>query len=200
MCVDLSTQVFRILHFAVHVSHKIYTWNGPHTRNQRNYAVLPIFFSQKFKFCTDFVWIFSLIDIRPLFSMFLLPKVPIVLPNASNKNCIKLNFLQTTQWTHVFISSRSGARGHQRFVNFERVHWNGKYVHFRAEHCRKYRLYPKMLYLKVVQNYFSYKNLTKRICLSSLVVKLGTKICHSYTSALYFKNGKSLEAPSSTSG
>ncbi len=44
----------------------------------------------------------------------------------------------------------------------------------------------------------SYKSLSERICLSPLVV--APKICHSYTSALYFKNSKSLEAPSSTTG
>ncbi len=43
--------------------------------------------------CADFVSIFSLVDIRPLFSVLLLPKVPIVLTNVLNKNCIKFNFL-----------------------------------------------------------------------------------------------------------
>ncbi len=61
--------------------------------------------------CTDFVLIFSLVNIRPLFSVLLLLKVPIVFTNASHKNCIKLTFLQKTQWAHVFISSRRGARG-----------------------------------------------------------------------------------------
>ncbi len=57
------------------------------------------------------VRIFSLVDIRPLFPVLLLPKVPIVLTYALNKNCIKLNFLKRSQWAHVFTSSRSGARG-----------------------------------------------------------------------------------------
>ncbi len=69
---------------------------------------------------------FLLVDIRPLFSVLLLPKVPIVLTNALNKNCIELNFLQKTQWVYGFISSRSGASVHQRFVNFEILYWNRK--------------------------------------------------------------------------
>ncbi len=51
-------------------------------------------FVRIFPLSTDFVQIFSLVDIRPLFSVLLLPKVPIVLTNASNKNCIKFNFLK----------------------------------------------------------------------------------------------------------
>ncbi len=53
---------------------------------------------------------------------------------------------------------------------------------------------------QVVQNCISYKNFTERICLSSLIEKRGSSkdLPHSYTSALYFKNGKSLEAPSPT--
>ncbi len=39
---------------------------------------------------------------------------------------IKLNFLQKTQWAHVFISSRSGARGHQGYAIFEIMNLNGK--------------------------------------------------------------------------
>ncbi len=87
-----------------------------------------MFFFSKICFLNFFqqcVRISFLVDIRPLFSVLLLPKVPIVLKNALNKNRIALNFLQKT-WAYVFISSRSGARGHQRFVNFEIVHWNGK--------------------------------------------------------------------------
>ncbi len=38
-------------------------------------------------------------------------KVSIVLKNASNKNCIKRNFLQKAPSAHVFISPRSGGRG-----------------------------------------------------------------------------------------
>ncbi len=38
----------------------------------------------------------------------------------------KIKFSQKTWWAHVLISPRSGARGHQRFVIFEIMHWNGK--------------------------------------------------------------------------
>ncbi len=87
-------------------------------------SIVATYFFQKSVFllllsawCMDFVRIFSLVDIRPLFSVLLLPKVPIVLTIASNKNCIKLNFLKKSQWAHVFISSRSGARRQQRLLN-----------------------------------------------------------------------------------
>ncbi len=65
--------------------------------------MLPDFFFRKSIFlkllsalCTDFVRIFLLVDIRSLFSVHLLPKVPTVLKNALNKNYIELNFLQKT--------------------------------------------------------------------------------------------------------
>ncbi len=41
----------------------------------------------------------------------MLPKVTILLKNASNKKCIILNFQQQTQWAQVFFSPRSGAKG-----------------------------------------------------------------------------------------
>ncbi len=36
--------------------------------------------------------------------------------NASNKNSLKLNFLQKTPKTHISISPRSGAKGRQTFA------------------------------------------------------------------------------------
>ncbi len=81
-----------------------------------------------FSLCIDFVQIFFPVDIKLLFSVLLLPEVPIVLTNVLNKNYIKIKFLQKIHWEHVFISSRSGARGHQRFVNFEIVHWNSMFT------------------------------------------------------------------------
>ncbi len=81
-----------------------------------------------------------------------LPKLSIILKNVSNKNCIKLNFQQNTQWAHVFISPRSGAMGYQRFAIFEIMHWSKKIGSFRAECCQKYRSYRKLLQSKVVQN------------------------------------------------
>ncbi len=38
--------------------------------------------------------------------------------NASNKSCLKLNFLQKTQWMHVSISPMSGARRRQISASF----------------------------------------------------------------------------------
>ncbi len=55
------------------------------------------FFQHDVRICEDFspcVLVFSLVDIRPLFSVLLLPKVLIVLKNGLNKNCIKLKFLK----------------------------------------------------------------------------------------------------------
>ncbi len=52
------------------------------------------FFQHCVRIYTDFFpcMDFFPVDIRSLFSVLLLPKVPIVLTNALNKNCIKLNF------------------------------------------------------------------------------------------------------------
>ncbi len=41
----------------------------------------------------------------------MLPKKPIISRNVSSKNCSKWIFLRKTQWVHVSISFRSGARG-----------------------------------------------------------------------------------------
>ncbi len=34
----------------------------------------------------------------------MLQKVRIIVRNTSNRNCAKIDFLQKTQWTHIFIS------------------------------------------------------------------------------------------------
>ncbi len=39
-----------------------------------------------------------------------LPKLSIILENAPNKSCWAIHFVQKSQWTHVPISLRSGAR------------------------------------------------------------------------------------------
>ncbi len=74
----------------------------------------------------------------------MLPKVPILLKNASNKNCRKLNFVQKTLYRHKSSSLREWSWRHQKFAIFE-MHWNGKLGSLRAECCQKYRLYRKML-------------------------------------------------------
>ncbi len=55
----------------------------------------------------------------------MLLKVPIVLKNALKENCIKLNFLQKTQWVHVFVSSGSVAGKHRDlpFLKYNALEW-----------------------------------------------------------------------------
>ncbi len=45
---------------------------------------------------------------------------------------MKFNFVQKTQWAHMSISPRSGARRLERCIKL------GKYIQFGAEHCRDY--------------------------------------------------------------
>ncbi len=65
------------------------------------------------------------------FQSSMLPKIPIILKIASNKNCSKLNFLKKPQWMHIFISPRSGARGLQtlpclKYYNV--LQWESKFT------------------------------------------------------------------------
>ncbi len=52
-----------------------------------------------------------------------LQKIPKISKNASNGNCAELNFLQKTQWTHISISPRTGARASKdcHFLNIINV-------------------------------------------------------------------------------
>ncbi len=45
-----------------------------------------------------------------------LPKIWIVWKNARNKSCGTLNFVHKSQWVHMSISLRSGARGLRRLI------------------------------------------------------------------------------------
>ncbi len=53
----------------------------------------------------------------------MLPKVPILSKNVSNKNCSELNFLQKkkkeNQWPHISISPRSGTGEAPKICVFE---------------------------------------------------------------------------------
>ncbi len=55
----------------------------------------------------------------------MVPKVPTVLKNASNKKCIKSNSLKKTQWVHKSISPSSGARGSKDlpFLKYNTQEW-----------------------------------------------------------------------------
>ncbi len=41
----------------------------------------------------------------------ILPKLPLILKNASKKSCSTLNFVQKSQWAYMSLSPRRGARG-----------------------------------------------------------------------------------------
>ncbi len=49
-----------------------------------------------------------------------------------------------------------------------------KYIHFWAEHCRKYALFQKKFQIKVLRHRISNKKVREGICLSSPGVELGT--------------------------
>ncbi len=54
-------------------------------------------------------------------------KICFISENALNKSCWALDFVQKCQWTHMFISPRSGARGSKDwYVSSIILHWNGK--------------------------------------------------------------------------
>ncbi len=59
-----------------------------------------------------------------------LPKLLIKSKNASNKSCPSFSFLQKTQRVHLFISSRSGARGLERLSCFKYniLKWDGAFT------------------------------------------------------------------------
>ncbi len=63
----------------------------------------------------------------------MLPKLPIVLKTASNKNCIKSNFLQKTQWARMSLSSELGASKDLLFLKYNALEWQwqifGAHIH-----------------------------------------------------------------------
>ncbi len=48
-----------------------------------------------------------------------LPKIRIASKTASSKSCLKLNFVQKSQRTHMSISPQSGAWGIERFTSLK---------------------------------------------------------------------------------
>ncbi len=58
-------------------------------------------------------------------------KKRIISKNASHKSCSELNFLQKTQWTHISIFPRSGARGakHLPFLKYiDVLEWKSRFT------------------------------------------------------------------------
>ncbi len=48
-----------------------------------------------------------------------LPKIHIITKSCSNNSCSGLNFVQKSQWMHMSISPRSGARGPERLICYK---------------------------------------------------------------------------------
>ncbi len=47
-------------------------------------------------------------------------KISIITKNALNESCLELNFLQKSQWVHMYVSPKSGNKGLQRILFFKR--------------------------------------------------------------------------------
>ncbi len=73
--------------------------------------------------------------------------------NDLNKSCAELNFLQKTRWKHISLYTRSrvGREGLQRFaiLKYNALEWKSKFT-LRLNAAKKYRLYQKMLQIKIV--------------------------------------------------
>ncbi len=65
-----------------------------------------------------------------------------------------------------------------------------KQVHFKAELCKKYRLYWKKLKTKALQNLISYKKLTGRTSLSPPGVELWASKDLPFLNIIFYWNGE----------
>ncbi len=74
------------------------------------------------------------------------------LKNVSSKSCCKLNFVQKSQWVHMFIFPRSGARR------------GSKQCHFRNIEMYKKRQSRLTLKLRLVKNTHYVKNASNKSC------------------------------------
>ncbi len=107
----------------------------------------------------------------------MLPQIVIILKKASNKSCSELYFVQTSPRAHMFISLQSGVKRLQRLV------WSKYYYVWKWQITYKLELnaaknthhIKKMLKIKVVRNWISYKKVCERICLSTLGVEQGAR-------------------------
>ncbi len=55
-----------------------------------------------------------------------LPKIRITSKNTSNESFWAINFIQKSQWSHMFVSTGSGARGSKDwYVSNVILYWNG---------------------------------------------------------------------------
>ncbi len=70
-------------------------------------------------------------------------------------------FSTKAQWVHMSISSQSDPKGLERlrYSKYDKLKI-GKYSHFEAESCQKYRLYGKKFRIKVFRISVSYQQLS----------------------------------------
>ncbi len=121
----------------------------------------------------------------------MLPKLQII-PKIVQISYRKLNFVQKSQWAHMSISPRSEARGLERclFLKYYNVLKWEYMVHFLDKCCKNYQSYQKIVQIKVVRKWISYKKISERIYLSPPGVELGvSKNCHFWNIIMYW-NGK----------
>ncbi len=137
-----------------------------------------------------------------------LQKIPIISKNSSNKNCSKINFLQTTHWTHISISPRSGARGLQRLpflkyyyvleseCGFTLLGMDALIAYTSVSAIQVYA-FTEFLLGNLILKYFCFMHFL--ISLVFFVAFSPKVILLSHSSTLkYLKKWQTLEAPSST--
>ncbi len=66
----------------------------------------------------------------------------------------------------------------------------GKWIHFRAQCCQNYWLYQKIIQIKVVENWISYKKVSGDTCLSLPAVELGDSKDWYVSNIILYWNGK----------
>ncbi len=125
-----------------------------------------------------------------------------------------MNFIQKIQWTHISISPLEWSWGARKIDMFQILCSTEmeKKIRFWAKGCRNYRLYQKIVQIKIVQNWISHKKVSGRVCLSLPSVAKGLQrlICLKYHNVLkwetlfqyniIFETYHSIESPSSTPG
>ncbi len=75
----------------------------------------------------------------------MLQKITIIWKKGLSKSCLKLNFLQISQWARMSISHQSGARGMEKLIwlKYLNVQKMLNYIPFGAERCEKYHYMKK---------------------------------------------------------
>ncbi len=121
-----------------------------------------------------------------------LPKIRITSKKASNKSCLKLNFIQKSPGAHMSISPWSGARGLERLASSNYYSEGKQKITFNLglNAAKNTHGIKKKLQIKVVQNWISYKKVRECMCLSPPGVELwGSRDTHLWKIIMY-KNGE----------